>query len=142
MSSLPVPVSPRMSTGEGILATVSTWSRTCIRPRPLPIIASSSRLLRVTGRQGLVSPESFSPTSEGSIRSKLRVNSKKCIQRMRSCICAPACRRYTHELAKDHGEMALIRKAETVRNIRNGQRGFLEQALGLFNSYLKYVPVG
>jgi hypothetical protein len=30
--------------------------------------------------------------------------------------------------------MALIRKAETVRNIRNGQRGFLEQALALFDS--------
>src|SRR5258705_277016 len=135
MSSLPGPVSPRMSTGEGILATVSTWSRTCIRPRPLPIIASSSRLLRVTGRQGLVSPEAFSPTSEGSIRRKLRVfNSKNAFRECESYICAPSCRRYTDELAKDHSEMALIRKAETVRNIRNGQRGFLEQALGLFDS--------
>src|SRR5882762_8622793 len=131
MSSLPVPVSPKMSTGEGILATVSTWPRTCIRLRPFPIIASSSRFLRVTGRQGLVYPESFSSTRERSIRSKLGgsclrwkeiaiFNSKNTFREYESYVCAPARRRCTDKSAKDHCEVALVRKPKTVRHIRNG----------------------
>jgi len=43
MSSLPVPVSPKMRTGESVVATDSTWLSACLRLRPVPIIASRSR---------------------------------------------------------------------------------------------------
>jgi hypothetical protein len=51
-----------------------------------------------------------------------------------SGICAPACRRRTNDFAEDHGEVALVRKTETVGHVGNGQSGFLEQTLSFFNS--------